>query len=304
MNNNIRLKTEETLKAQREDVRDWILEPFNKNHLFSKPIERKIKPFLNDGQMQKKLIPGSFQSISFWYRRQADNKSLNQTLYPDEELALSGIYTFWHYETACAIMESDDPAGYRFSITDFTNVSTMLSLGWMNHADRLAATMLDRWDVQEDGNGSVSWESLPQYLPWLSVKLYKAWRGSDEVFDFEPRDEQLEGFYPLLKAIFDPSASTFGEALIEAADFHVMGIGTDDYDPVRDEDYWLFPVEILAACRIRQQRCLDIPYVEHPLFDATPLGRYHSPLPVPRDDILEKVLPLYAKVTGKLDLQV
>ncbi|MUZ74913.1 hypothetical protein GOZ90_19680 [Agrobacterium vitis] len=304
MNSNIRLKTEKTLNTQREDVRDWLLEPFNKNHLLSKPIEKKIQPFLNDEKTQKKLIPGSFRSISVWYRRQAEDKSLNQTLYPAEELALSGIYTFWYYECAHAVMESDDPAGYRFSMRDFTTVSTMLSLGWMNHAGRLAETMFDRWDEQEDGNGSISWESLPQYLPWLSVKLYKAWRDSDEVFDFEPKDEQLEGFHPLLQTIFNPSASAFGEALIKAADFHVMGIGTDDYDPVRDEEYWLFPVEILAACRIRQQRGLDIPYVEHPLFDATPLGRYHSPLPIPRDEILEKVLPLYAKVTGELDLQV
>ncbi|WP_075639480.1 hypothetical protein [Rhizobium oryziradicis] len=304
MNSNIRLKTEKTLKTEREDVRDWVLEPFNKNHLFSKPIEKKIQPFLNDQQTQKKLIPSSFRDISSWYLRLAEDKSLNYTTYPTEELSLSGLYKFWYYETAHAIMESDDPAGYRFSMRDFTTVSTMLSFGWMNHADRLAETMLDRWDAQEDGNGSISWESLPQYLPWLSVKLYKAWRGSDEVFDFEPKDEQLEGFHPLLKALFDPSASVFGEALIEAANFHVMGIGTDDYDPVRDEEYWLFPVEILAACRIREQRGLDIPYVEHPLFDATPLGRYHHPFPVPRDDILEKVLPLYAKVTGKLDLKV
>ncbi|MBO0664597.1 hypothetical protein LQ948_18675 [Jiella sp. MQZ9-1] len=297
-------KIKNILKEEKKDVRAWVNDSFNKELLYDDSVSSLIKPFLADGESQKKLIPGGFGDISSWYLRLAEDKSLNNTTYPDEELALSGIYTFWYYETAYAIMESDDPAGYLFSITDFTNVSTMLSLGWMNHADRLAETMFDRWDVEEDGNGSISWESLPLYLPWLSVKLYKAWRGLDEVFDFEPRDEQLEGFYPLLKAIFDPSASTFGEALIEAADFHVMGIGTDDYDPVRDEEYWLFPVEILAACRIRQQRGLDIPYVEHPLFDATPLGRYHSPLPVPRDDILEKVLPLYAKVTGKLDLQV
>ncbi|MBO0664580.1 hypothetical protein LQ948_18690 [Jiella sp. MQZ9-1] len=297
-------KIENVLGNERKNARAWISDSFNKELLYDDSVSSLIKPFLADGESQKKLIPGGLRHISSWYLRLAEDKSLNNTTYPDEELALSGIYKFWYYETAHAIMESDDPAGYRFSMREFTNVSTMLSLGWMNHADRLAATMFDRWDVQEDGNGSISWESLPQYLPWLSVKLYKAWRGSDEVFDFEPRDEQFEGFYPLLKAIFDPSASTFGEALIEAADFHVMGIGMDDYDPVRDEDYWLFPVEILAACRIRQQRGLDLPYVEHPLFDATPLGRYHSPLPVPRDDILEKVLPLYAKVTGKLDLQV
>ncbi|MGV2105345.1 hypothetical protein ACQZ4X_04660 [Agrobacterium vitis] len=297
-------KIKKILKDEKIDVRAWVSDSFNKELLYDDSVNDSVKPFLADGNAQKKLIPGSLRDISSWYLRLAEDKSLNNTTYPTEELALSGIYTFWYYEAAHAIMESDDPAGYRFSMRDFTNVSTMLSLGWMNHAGRLAETMFDRWDAQEDGNGSISWESLPQYLPWLSVKLYKAWRGSDEMFDFEPKDEQLEGFHPLLQTIFDPSASAFGEALVKAADFHVMGIGTDDYDPVRDEEYWLFPVEILAACRIRQQRGLDIPYVEHPLFDATPLGRYHPPLPIPRDEILEKILPLYAKVTGELDLQV
>ncbi len=300
----IEKKIKNILKDEKKDVRAWVSDIFNKELLYDNSVNDSVIPFLSDGKSQKKLIPSCLRDISSWYLRLAEDKNLNNTIYPDEELGLSGIYTFWHYETAHAIMETDDPAGYRFSMRDFTTVSTMLSLGWMNHANRLAETMLDRWDAQEDGNRSISWESLPQYLPWLTVKLYKLWRGSDEVFDFEPDDEQLEGFHPLLKALFDPSASVFGKALITAADFHVMGIGTDDYDPVRDEEYWLFPVEILAACRIRQQRGLDIPYVEHPLFDATPLGRYHPPIPLPNDAILEKLLPLYAKATGTLDLDV
>lgn len=74
---------------------------------------------------------------------------------------------------------------------------------------------------------------------------------------------------------------------------------------VKDQSYWLFPVELLAACRIRELRGLEVPYVEHPLFDGTPLGRLPERLPVPRDATLDEVLPLFAKATGgTLDLRV
>lgn len=124
---------------------------------------------------------------------------------------------------------------------------------------RLAETIFDRWDAQAESNGAVAWKSLPQYLPWLSVKLYKAWRESDETYDLEPDDGEMGEFSPLLETLFDPRPRTFGEALAKAADFHASGCGTDDYDVVNEEELWFFPVELLAACRLRQQRGLELP---------------------------------------------
>ncbi|MGO7990415.1 hypothetical protein [Rhizobium leguminosarum] len=299
---------EQTIKAnlnqEKRDIRDWVADSFNKEILYDEPLSETIEPFVRDGKSEKKLVPDALGSIASWHMRMAMDKSLNEALYPADEIARSGIYRFWHYECAHAVMESDDPAGYKFPMRPFTDVSTMLALGWLSHANRLAETIFDRWDAQTDGNGAVAWKSLPQYLPWLSVKLYKAWRGSDETYDLEPDDGEMADFSPLLEALFDPRPRIFGEALAKAADFHASGCGTDDYDIVNEEELWFFPVELLAACRLRQQRGLDLPPLDYPLFNATPLCRFQNALPVPFDETLAKLLPAYAAATNKFDLKV
>ena len=293
------------LADQQKFARGWISDAGNESRMHSSRFAKILTPFMQDDQTQKKLVPNAFRSIATWHMRHAMDTNVNEKLFPDERLSLGGLYTFWYQECAHAIMESDDPAGYRLSYRDFIPVCTMLALGWPNHAVRMAETLFDRWDVQKDGNGAVPWETFGEYMPWAAIKLYKAWRDSDEVYEYEPEIDQLEGFAPMLEKLFDPSARMFGDALAKAADFHVKGCGFDDYDVVKTEDYWFFPVELLAACRIRQLRGLDVIDVSHPLFDATPLGRLHDPLPVPRDETLSKVLPLFAKgIGGNLDLRV
>lgn len=296
---------QKNLAYQQEFSRKWVCDEFNNELLYKDSHKDILAPFLTDGQMQKKLVPGALRDVATWHMMNAMDRNVNEKLFPEERLPLSALYRFWYQECAHALMESDDPARYRLSYRNFIPVCTMLSLGWPNHAVQMAETLFDRWDVQKDGNGAVPWETFGEYMPWVAIKLYKAWRDSDEEYEYEPEIEQLDGFAPMLEKLLDPSARVFGDALTKAADFHVKGCGFDDYDVVKDEDYWFFPVELLAACRIRQLRGLEVIYVSHPLFDTTPLGRLHSPLPVPRDETLDKILPLFAKaIGGNLDLSV
>ncbi len=294
-----------TLADERIFAQAWVADLSNERRMYSGRFEKVLTPFIQDGRTQKKLVPRSFDSIAFWHMMHARDASLNRSERVGEHLALVALYSFWYQECAHAIMESDDPAGYSLTCRDFIPVCTMLTLGWSNHAVRMAETLFDRWEVQKNGNGAVPWETLGEYMPWVSIKLYKAWRDSDEEYEYEPETAQLDGFAPMLEKLLDPSTRVFGDALAKAADFHVKGIGTDDYDVVKDQSYWLFPVELLAACRIRELRGLEVPYVEHPLFDGTPLGRLPEQLPVPRDATLDEVLPLFAKASGgNLDLRV
>ncbi|MGI2035237.1 hypothetical protein ACRQ1B_22905 [Rhizobium panacihumi] len=224
--------------------------------------------------------------------------------YPEEQIALAGLHAFWYLECAHAIMESDDPAGYKLYLEDFDTVSLMLALGWPDHAVRLADTLLDRWDEQEGGAGNIAWEILPQYVPWLSIKLYRAWSGDEIELYAEPEDDQLDGFAGLAKHVLHEDPAVFAQALKDAADFHVLGSGVDDDDPVREYNHWFLPVELLAACRIRELKGLALPDVAHPLFESGPLCRLHPPVAMPEDALLAKVLPAFAKATGTLDLEV
>jgi hypothetical protein len=51
----------------------------------------------------------------------------------------------------------------------------------------------------------------------------------------------------------------------------------------------VFPAEILAVYRVRQDLGLPTPKVRHPLLE-TPLGRVPSPLPRVPDDVLDRVI--------------
>lgn len=294
---------QKNFREQRDHVAEWMSEPANRARMYDRRVEKILEPFLADGA-QKKLVPAAMRDIRYWHLMQAMQQSFNNGPHPQEQIALAGLHAFWHLECAHAIMESDDPAGYKLYLKDFDTVSLMLALGWPDHAIRLADTLFDRWDEQEGGAGNIAWEALPQYVPWLSIKLYRAWSGDEIDLYAEPEDDQLDGFAGLAKHVLHEDPAVFTKALLQAADFHVLGSGVDDYGPVREYNHWFLPVELLAACRIRELKGLEMPEVAHPLFEASPLCRLHPPVAVPEDALLAKVLPAFAKVTGTLDLDV
>ncbi len=294
---------QKNFREQRKHTALWVSDSFNREMFLENRIAEVLEPFLADGA-QKKLVPAAVRDIRYWHLMQAMQQSFSNGPYPEEQIALAGLHAFWHLECAHAIMESEDPAGYKLYLKDFDTVSLMLALGWSDHAIRLADTLLDRWDEQEGGAGNIAWEALPQYVPWLSIKLYRAWSGDEIDLYAEPEDDQLDGFAGLAKHVLHEDPAVFAQALRQAADFHVLGSGVDDYDPVREYNHWFLPVELLAACRIRELKGLEMPEVAHPLFEASPLCRLHPPVAVPEDALLAKVLPAFAKVTGTLDLDV
>lgn len=271
--------------------------------MYDNRISNTLTPFIENGA-KKKLVPAAIRDMGTWYLRTALDQSLNDCQYPYEQLSNAGFYAFWYMECAHAIMESDDPAGYKLYIDDFSQVSTMLALGWPDHAIRLAKTLLNRWSVQDGGSGSVRWKSLPLYVPWVSVKLYHAWRDADANLDHQPENDELGGFSDLVETLLHPNSQIFKEAFLKAADFHALGSGTGDDDPVRDYYNWFFPTELLAACRIRELRGLEVPHIKHPLLDAAPLCRLQPSFAKSVDQFLPQVLLKFAQVTGKLDLRI
>lgn len=303
MTNDVTNAIDKNLRTQKEESREWIAATDNRERLFDKRKANVLDPFLKDGA-KKKLVPAALRDMGTWHLRQALDESINGRRFPQEQLALAGLHSFWHFQTAHAVMESDDPAGYTFYLESFQQVLVMLALGWSSHATRLAETLFDRWDVQKDEAGQVAWQSLPQYMPWLSIKLYDAWKDSESGLDLEPENKKLEGFADLADNVLNEDSKVFGQALSKAADFHALGSGTDDYDPVKDYYHWFFPIELIAACRIRELRGLEVPFVQHPLFDAAPLCRLQPALAVPNDEFLTKVLKSFADATGKLELRI
>jgi len=129
------------------------------------------------------------------------------------------------------------------------------------------------------------WDRSPFY-PFMA-RLYTIWKGDTTT----PRQEPLWrlGIYQdLIRHWNDDEA--FAAALLRACDFHC-----DRTAQLTDEDteFWrmpfqVFPAEIIAIQRIREERVGHTPAVSHPLLD-TPISRPPASVPLPEDELLASV---------------
>jgi hypothetical protein len=102
----------------------------------------------------------------------------------------------------------------------------------------------------------------------------------------------MEAFDELLKVWRSEDEAEVAKAVKAAADLHTMRSADLDEDQsyeFADEEYRVWPVEILAVYRLRESLGLKNPEVKHPLLDS-PLGKLPPPGEAPMDPLLEQVL--------------
>ncbi|HEY1190681.1 MAG TPA: hypothetical protein VGE74_23825 [Gemmata sp.] len=136
------------------------------------------------------------------------------------------------------------------------------------------------------------WDDSPFY-PFMA-RLYTIWKGDTAT----PKQEQLRrlGIYQDVINHWSEDES-LAAALLRACDFHC-----DRTAQLEDEDteFWrmpfqVFPAEILATQRIREETVGHTPAVSHPLLD-TPIARPPMPVPLPDDELLASVVARFSEV--------
>jgi hypothetical protein len=289
--------------------------PNSKKRMYDEELSEIIVPFVNGDSSPFifKNVPSAIRSNSKYFELAFIHAALRNGQFDRSQLGLSALYKYWHNRTVLALMTSDDPggrAGYIISTEEFVDVLLFLAIDWPDHARETVETLLDYWDAGFR-SGQIPFEIVPDYPGWFAIKLARQWLGDavDERYEFEPADADLKALNGVLQTWNNPDVTVFQTALDEAATFHVLESGEnrdswsgDDRFAIPDDFHWFFPVELLAACRLRQYKGLEMPNFSHPLFQATVMGPLPTPIPVPEDDLLNQLLPLFAKVTGKLTL--
>lgn len=296
-------------------VAKWVENESNKQILLDEELSDIIYPFVKSGGTQfKKNVPRSLQNISVYYQMQFMNASLQGNVFDKALIGKSALYKYWHYQTLMALMTSNDPGGrdsYSKSSIEFADILLYLALDWHKEARSTAATLLDYWDAGFR-DGQIPFEVIPDYPGWFAIKLARQWLGPDVVderYEFEPKDKELKALDGVFQNWRNPDVAIFQNALDEAASFHVLESGENGTSGTGDERYaipddfhWFFPVELLAACRLREYEGLVMPKFTHPLFEATAMGPLQTKTAVPKDEMLDQLLPVFAKATGNLEL--
>jgi hypothetical protein len=122
----------------------------------------------------------------------------------------------------------------------------------------------------------------------FALHLFARWRGLPLEYPGSA-DTRLAVYRGLLDSWDDDRA--FADRLVAAADYHVEQAFDDSDDQTQDffhPLYRLFPVEILAIKRVREEQGRSMPEIDHPLMQ-TPLAKPPKALPPAEDELLKAV---------------
>ena len=128
--------------------------------------------------------------------------------------------------------------------------------------------------------------TVPLHL--FALDLFARWRGSPLEYPGSA-GARLAVYRDLLDSWDDDRA--FADRLVAVADYHVEQAFDDSDDETQDffhPLYRLFPVEILAIKRVREEQGRSMPEIDHPLMQ-TPLAKPPKTLPSVQDDLLKAV---------------
>jgi hypothetical protein len=131
-----------------------------------------------------------------------------------------------------------------------------------------------------------AWDRTP-FHPFMA-RLYALWRGC--AIDTKAGPLRDAGLYqPVLDHWHDDVG--YAAALLQACDYHCARSvsSSKEYREFWYTPFQVFPAEILAVQRVRQESVGSAPAVSHPLLD-TPLGQVPASIVLPHDELLQRVI--------------
>ena len=122
------------------------------------------------------------------------------------------------------------------------------------------------------------------------LRLFCQWQGI-EAASLGSDSEEPEEYREILASWPTASSEEMGRLLERACDLHLDRAHEhtdDDTFEFADQVYAIYPVEILMVFRLRKERGLSVPAVEHPLM-TWPMGKLVDEVAPERDDLLMRV---------------
>lgn len=201
---------------------------------------------------------------------------------------------------------------WKIQLQDISETTAMASsLGWSRAADftvKYALQQLplglcwtsDDWDSR--------WEKRREPFARFVISNYADFSGA-RLPDLPPHPYEAPAYDSLLAAWRHPDPAFLVEPLLAVCDWHTHECMYSRSDkPSKNVDFindvlmgW--PVEIHMVYRLRERLGLPLPdALDHPLMQ-TPLGTYHTPCPMPIDELQQRVLQrAFSEIPGLAEL--
>lgn len=286
-----------------KEYQRWTADPFNTEFVYEESYSKRVEPFVASSGKDRTLtlsLDIAFGQISVWHMMQFQHGALNLDEYHSDHLTHSVLIDFYRQICRYGAQATDIGGRDKFHHDDFITFARLMALGWKDHAEYFAQTAV-KMDDLELVLDFLEYETLPLPLEWVSFLLMRDWSGVKWPLDCDPVILGEMGPYGDLLTVWrDPDLKVFEKALIAAADQHVKDCGRDDIlFPITKDQYWLWPVELLAICQARRLVGLPLPQLEHPLFKQTQMSVLPkvSPAPAP-DPRIAAALAIFEGISG------
>jgi len=138
---------------------------------------------------------------------------------------------------------------------------------------------------QSRSDGSISAWAWDLAVPRLVIALHRYAAGQEDVSDLEP------GVYQTIFEFWNNSAE-LQKALLNVADYHVENLkdkGAERFGEFARPPVDIFPAELIAIQRVREQLGLETPSIDHPLM-KTPFASPPKDFRPEPDQLLKQVL--------------
>ncbi|HKV41025.1 MAG TPA: hypothetical protein VJX67_17595 [Blastocatellia bacterium] len=266
--------------ATRQEISEWINRDGQEQFMCSQP-KHTLKEYIAGCPLDIGKLLVALGALGVWY----SSKGVISLLEADQ--AQDYMTVSLQYETVYFLLRhayrgvSKKDPGIRFYAVGLA-LCKAIALGRFSLADRLiqiALTVMKRYQFKT---------STSKVTPF-AVALYGKWRQ----IPLPPLPEPLVAQYNSVLYLWDSTdLAAVTAALVDACDFHTYR--TQKSTPremfeFENQEYKLYPVEILAVLRLRQMRGLPLPDLDHPLMN-TPLGHLRETPPVAPDRLIDDLL--------------
>ena len=275
---------------------DWIVSETIRELFWDKP-QKDLSEYVSTGEKWE-FVGSRTGKFLTWHYSQYINAVLNEDRYPLDEFALCARYAKAAVQFEAAFADAGQNGSILLHQAAF-NFSLNILSGWRTDANTIGHLLVKGLDtslLDLKHNDRHEKGKLYRHF-WFLLHLYCSAKGLILDTSLYSYPEDMSPYDKVLADWRTPDVNTVQSFVTAMADFHLREARETEHDEVAefdDEDYMLFPHEILSFLRVREWLGLPNPGTfDHPLMNQ-PLARMPQPVPLPQPDT-----PLLDQVIGK-----
>ncbi len=271
----------------KKSTEEWINDETQKKFFYQLPIE-EIESFLKEEFDNLGMLAGNLNELSYWYFNRGAIKVLNENLSGFNDIILSAIYNYWYIRITYEFnLKINKKTTLNFNAMGLS-LSRLISLGLFNKAHEILKVLLK--GINQKVFIGLSYNFLTSFI----LQLHCKWKKIEVPKKIKDDFKIIEVYKNILDRLEREEEKTLNFVLEKACDFHIERSRYDtdkEFYEFSEELYMIYPVEIMAILRIREQLGFIVPTINHKLMDNPLCDLNILPENEGReDDLLKEVL--------------